>query len=281
MQDNDTPEPTEPDPVNDVRQPSAELRLAVAMNGGVSLAVWIGGVTEEILHLVRSSPPRTAPAPARTPAYAATLDLIDSDVTVDVISGASAGGINGGLLGFALARGMRSVNAVRTIWVEMGDIKKLLRDAKVTDAPSLLKGDFFYDSVLESFRHLATDDADFRGQVPYRDGGPSLSVRLTASLLEGIVGTHAGSAGTRIIDTDYRGIFHFDHDHLASDARIPHLSLAARSTASFPIAFEPSWVPLDDDDPHRPNMRDHLEPARRPVRRGCGWSTVGPSTTSR
>ena len=30
-----------------------ELRIALVMNGGVSLAVWIGGVTQEINRLVR------------------------------------------------------------------------------------------------------------------------------------------------------------------------------------------------------------------------------------
>ena len=85
-----------------------ELQLALAMRGGVSLAVWIGGACAEI-EALRNSPhgaatgrvrrlgsaPRWWPAPA-TP-----------QVVIDVLSGASAGGLNAALLSSALIYGAR------------------------------------------------------------------------------------------------------------------------------------------------------------------------------
>jgi predicted acylesterase/phospholipase RssA len=64
-----------------------ELRVAVVMNGGVSLAVWMGGVTRELDRLRRDDG-----------AYAAIAGLTRSLPRVDVIAGSSAGGINGAVL---------------------------------------------------------------------------------------------------------------------------------------------------------------------------------------
>jgi hypothetical protein len=55
-----TTEPPElaPPPFRGVR----EVRLAVVMFGGVSLAIYMNGVAQELLHLVRSTAPGGAPA---------------------------------------------------------------------------------------------------------------------------------------------------------------------------------------------------------------------------
>src|SRR5262245_13190982 len=90
------------------------------MTGGVSLAVWMGGVAREINLLTQASDlrPRDAggvsvPTPAGPPAgslalqvrdlYRRLLDLVDVTVSVDVLSGTSAGGINAAVLGLANA----------------------------------------------------------------------------------------------------------------------------------------------------------------------------------
>src|ERR1700743_3170311 len=94
-----------------------EVRLAVVLYGGVSLAVYIHGVTREILNLVRASKQLHADEHSGRPAAARDLDGstrvyydvlktlapdIDLRVVVDLISGASAGGINGVMLARAL-----------------------------------------------------------------------------------------------------------------------------------------------------------------------------------
>jgi hypothetical protein len=48
---------TEQDQLPEKRAEAEELRLALVMNGGVSLAVWIGGVTREIGRLLATDPP--------------------------------------------------------------------------------------------------------------------------------------------------------------------------------------------------------------------------------
>ena len=63
-----------------------ELRIALVMNGGVSLAVWMGGVTRELDRVRRAESDSV---------YAELLELTASTARIDVIAGASAGGING------------------------------------------------------------------------------------------------------------------------------------------------------------------------------------------
>jgi hypothetical protein len=85
-----------------------ELRLALVCYGGVSLAVYMHGLTKEVWKLTRASMRRHAPdagdlPPARDSeiVYQALLDAIpglDLRVMCDIVAGASAGGINGVLL---------------------------------------------------------------------------------------------------------------------------------------------------------------------------------------
>jgi hypothetical protein len=103
-----------------------ELRIALVCSGGVSLAVYMHGVTKEILKLVRASSALHGIADRTARAKASFLDRAERDdkeydtesvyfdllrdigrvvelrVVVDVIAGASAGGINGTMLARAL-----------------------------------------------------------------------------------------------------------------------------------------------------------------------------------
>lgn len=126
-----------------------ELRLALVCYGGVSLAVYMHGVTKEVLKLVRASRvlhnvrDRTR---RRTTSYAAEtrgedrerdteeiyFDLlreigrtIDLRVLVDVIAGASAGGINGVMLARAIAHDLPQ-DRLRTLWLDRADVTDLL-----------------------------------------------------------------------------------------------------------------------------------------------------------
>ena len=111
-----------------------EVRLAVVLYGGVSLAVYIHGVTREILNLVRASKlfhagPRSAPPAGDSTAiyYELFRKLspgIDLRVVVDLISGASAGGINGVMLGKALAHDL-PLEPHRDLWLKNADVTSL------------------------------------------------------------------------------------------------------------------------------------------------------------
>src|SRR5689334_6023782 len=128
--------------------PGREIRLALVLNGGVSLAVWMGGVTHEIDDLRRSSWQfRQAPVPTYSAAhdvYVKMLDALGTGLRVDVIAGSSAGGINGAALGAAIgARRPLRVSGhrpLRDLWVQVGDFTRLLRPVTDSRAKSLLRG---------------------------------------------------------------------------------------------------------------------------------------------
>ena len=97
----------EPSQVTELTQ---ELRLATTMTGGVSLAIWMAGVSREINLLSQASQWRRAGGPfpvdsqlsqesaASLKLYAQLIDLLDIIVDVDTLSGTSAGGIDAALL---------------------------------------------------------------------------------------------------------------------------------------------------------------------------------------
>ncbi|MDA0338934.1 MAG: patatin-like protein [Proteobacteria bacterium] len=128
-----------------------ELRLGVLCSGGISLAVYMHGLTKEILKLVRASKlyhavpdsrekqSRSFPEAERDSGQ--TFDTeevyydflqciggeLDLRVIVDVIAGASAGGINGVLLARALAHDLRFED-LRELWLEGADVEALTVD---------------------------------------------------------------------------------------------------------------------------------------------------------
>lgn len=126
-----------------------ELRLALVCYGGVSLAVYMHGVTKEILKLVRASRvyhgednhlrrqsstySELDQAHGRErdteEVYFELLQAIgttfDLRIFVDTIAGASAGGINGVLLARALAHDL-SLDQHRKMWLEQADILALM-----------------------------------------------------------------------------------------------------------------------------------------------------------
>jgi len=130
-----------------------ELRLALVCSGGVSLAVYMHGVTKEILKLTRASQAyhsissvgdragrtfadTTPHSDREQDTEAIYFDVlkaigahVDLRVIVDVISGASAGGINGVMLARALAHDL-PFGGLRRIWFEEADVTKLLAPEK-------------------------------------------------------------------------------------------------------------------------------------------------------
>lgn len=121
-----------------------ELRLAIVCYGGVSLAIYMHGVTKEIHKLILASAalerdPSTNPFGSQTTewVYWDILSRISTDglgghaaganirVVVDIITGTSAGGINGIFLAKALS-GNYSLDALRDLWFDKGDIQVLL-----------------------------------------------------------------------------------------------------------------------------------------------------------
>lgn len=111
-----------------------ELRLALICYGGVSLAVYMHGITREIWHLVRASRAFLEDQPAdggSEDVYRDLLALIEQQsgtklrVLTDIIAGASAGGINGVFLSQAIVTG-QSLEPLTDLWLENADVEVLL-----------------------------------------------------------------------------------------------------------------------------------------------------------
>src|SRR5215470_5429203 len=126
-----------------------ELRIALVCFGGISLAIYMHGVTKEILKLVRASSALHAIADRSRRAKASffnggersgpeydTEDIyfdllreigrhVEMRAVVDVIAGASAGGINGTMLARAISHDL-PMNALRDLWLDNADVAILL-----------------------------------------------------------------------------------------------------------------------------------------------------------
>jgi patatin-related protein len=132
-----------------------ELRLAIVCSGGISLAVYMHGIVKEILKLTRASKlyhsahdtarksercfSDLPPTPDReVDTDEVYFDLLrevgqglDMRVIVDVIAGASAGGINSVLLARALAHDL-PFDVLREMWLEGADVEALITEGSTT-----------------------------------------------------------------------------------------------------------------------------------------------------
>jgi patatin-related protein len=133
-----------------------ELRFALVCYGGVSLAVYMHGVTKELWKLLRAS--RAAiEEPAHDlggseAVYHRLLRLIEIDhglrlrVLCDIIAGASAGGINSVFLAQAIHSG-QSLEPLTDLWLKTADVDELLDP----DARPLSRATKFWAAPIVSF----------------------------------------------------------------------------------------------------------------------------------
>ncbi|MCL6251049.1 patatin-like protein [Altererythrobacter sp. KTW20L] len=271
-----------------------ELRIALICYGGISLAVYMHGVTKEIWKLARASRDFHGLAPSGTGSeaiYREVFDTLASEhdlrlrVLPDILTGASAGGINAVFLAQAIHSG-QSLDPLTDLWLETADVDRLLdpeaqlwtRAAKFWAPPvveMLLSrpGNVVSESVAPEMR------ADVRKKLarfvrsrwfepPFSGIGFS---NLLANALQAMADAPCGTPllpanhplDLFVTATDFHG--HLQPLYLNSPplvdesehrlpigfrAKVPaeagkplanllELTLAARSTASFPGAFPP------------------------------------------
>lgn len=232
-------------------EPSREVRFGLVLYGGVSLAVYIYGVAYEFQRLVRAS------KGVEENAWSAVLRAADATATVDIVSGASAGGINGLLLGKALSSGA-DLRAVRSLWVDEADLGRLLHKTGEEDPKSLLRSSRFRE-LLEG--GLAQMDSQ------------SLKEPLVSAFDLFVAGTRVRpwvrefetDLGTLIQSSDYRKSFnlkfrHVGYNPMAPDSGYDHddfgpgqnpvLTDVAQATSAFPVAFEPVEITVDEKNKH-------------------------------
>lgn len=262
----------------DPKIPHEELRFGVVLNGGVSLAVWMGGVAKELDDVTRArrlTGPDDPPVHDTRSIYALLLDLVRCRARADVIAGTSAGGINGAALALSQLNENADIGSLRDIWADQGRMESLLREPFQGSPASLLKGDeYFYPAMERALESLA------RGwqpvvEAPWSDSldrvQRPVDLTITTTLLHGARQVSVDSLGQRIPDRVHEATFMFRKspavwgtDHFADPNRgttLRALALAARCSAGFPVAFEPSFVPVNvppaTPDLGRPDMAEY------------------------
>jgi patatin-related protein len=285
--ESDEPVPFDPD--NEVR----EVRFAVVMYGGVSLAIYINGVAQELLNMVRATAPNTADDDKADKALLADVKLtgslavyrklgqfllqrsklaeaaepdaqgnpkppsreaIRTRFVVDVISGTSAGGINGIFLAKALARN-QGMEGLKRLWLTEGDLGKLLNDKfSIADLSglelkepqaSLLNSQRMYRKLLEALDQMDEQ----RNPSAETTDSPlvnELDLFITTTDIEGIP-LPITLSDSVVYERRYKNVFHFRYATKPATgskrddfvkANDPFLAFAARCTSSFPFAFE-------------------------------------------
>jgi len=111
-----------------------ELRIALVCYGGISLAVYMHGVTKELWHLARASRDHLGGGEPSSGLHAVYRDLLAHleahrdlrlRVLPDIVTGASAGGINAVFLAQAIHSG-QSLEPLTELWLEAADVDRLL-----------------------------------------------------------------------------------------------------------------------------------------------------------
>ncbi|WP_406638997.1 DUF3376 domain-containing protein [Amycolatopsis sp. WGS_07] len=210
-----------------------------------------GGVATETSALLHASREKD-----ESNGYRKLLDLLHASVRLDVLTGTSAGGINAACLG--LAEAYRSTPAVlRDTWFSAGSLENLIREPNESEPRSVLNG----DKVLLGGLNQAMRDITTAGVVPSEP--PDVTVLLTGTMLDGETTQYDDALGNRVRDTEHRMLFRFDGPLWNNQVHAP-LALAARSSASFPGAFELSRMPIGPEAADRlhPDMTDYTELVR-------------------
>ena len=253
-----------------------EVRFAIVMYGGVSLAIYINGIAQELLRIVRSTARKHAvdlngtERIYRKVSYLLadeTLSMADLDkaaadtstlpptrFVVDILSGTSAGGINGIFLAKALANG-QDMDELKNLWVTEGDIETLINDRRSIEKPlllqdpptSLLNSERMYFKLLSAFDGMdkATPGQKESHESPFVD---ELDLFVTSTDLQGVV-LPIRLSDDLVYERRHRNVMRFVYSKRSvsgEDTRNdflakynPFLAFAARCTSSFPFAFEP------------------------------------------
>ena len=274
--------------------PRTQLRLALVIEGGVSLAVWMSGVAHEIDLLRRAGsrgreplPPECSEALRR---WRTLCDDLNLDIVVDVIAGTSAGGLNGALLACSIATG-QPLPDLKKLWTETAQLEpgKLLRPPDTEPLDSLLDGRYFADQLTAALRTALGTPAPNGQQTPAGRAWHPVSLLTTATALGVQARPWIDSAGRRFDVADHRRVYRFRHDptrlryvprraaeELPPDPfelfepadpgelqpdDLPTVARAARATAGFPAAFEP----VDEADHEADLMPQSLDLVTAPA----------------
>ncbi|HEV8138413.1 MAG TPA: patatin-like protein [Pyrinomonadaceae bacterium] len=316
-----------PDPATPGLDYKKEIRFAVVMYGGVSLAIYINGVAQELLRMVKATAPSAEDEnvarnleecgkkgteavyrklsylmddPANRDAFRKALAVdwkaahtwepqgnIRVRFMVDVLAGTSAGGINSIYLAKALANDQK-IDKLKNLWVTEGDIHSLINDrqslkdtslSRQRPPHSLLNSQRMYLRLLEALDGM---DDEEEAQYPPKKRSPlvdELDLFITATDIRGLA-LPIRLAESVVWERRHKNVFRFKYmipSATGSDANEfrrelnPFLAFAARTTSSFPFAFEPVRLAdirdlLDHSEEHR-RHKDDFKPDSELIKR--------------
>ena len=244
-----------------------EIRIAVVMYGGTSLAIYMNGISQEFLQLVRATSPaatddvalRGTASVYRKLAHVLSgtpIDQITDTVlaeaprvrfVIDILSGTSAGGINSVMLAKALARNT-DLEPLKELWLTEGAIGNLINDRHSASPRypyrepirSAFNSDRMFVELLNAIERLnpAVDSSaeplvsDIALAVTGTDlDGNRVDIRLADGIAQEY--DHKETFDFRL---SWPEIDEFTPDH------DPLLAFAARTTSSLPAVFEPTTV---------------------------------------
>lgn len=265
------------------------LRVALAMRGGVSLAVWIGGVAAELdlLRRIRlfdvgdetwavvpcsRGSELSSAAEERVVVYAGLLDRAGYDrVEIDLLAGASAGGLNAVVYAVAQRAGVALDGLLRT-WGSVGGFWGLLHEPGTWDLRAPLRGEgYFRRRVFAAIRDLHAASGAHPDLVPeYVSVDLSATMIDTADQLEEDAAEGRGHFRFVGSDTHHldnliprRGALGYEGKPADDRLQLWQLALAARSTSSLAGGFEPAEIdstewPPGEQRPPTAAARDDL-----------------------
>jgi patatin-related protein len=215
-----------------------ETRLGLVVYGGIALAIYMNGICREFYNAVRGRS-----------IYKLVKALTDSDIVVDIISGTSAGGINGVLLSYALTNSTKEEVVdfadFARIWRESGDILKLMRKPSSSnlEIDSVLNGEVYYQQQLVEAFQGAYQNKHPAPENEWLSDVNELDLFVTGTDILGRVYQIFDDTGCLIEIKDHHAVFQLKY---RQDRREPfkpsgetHQSLAklCRITSCFPVAF--------------------------------------------
>src|SRR3954465_8639062 len=232
--------PPHPPPQHEIRA----LGLALVWYGGVSLARDMQGITKELEKLTRASTQFVAdaqtnpfrPDQSEHAYYDALRRKGDHDgyrtrVVVDIISGTSAGGINGVCLAKSLALDAPQ-DGLRDLWLTKGAILKLLASRPLLPP---LAGNRMLKWINEAF-----SDMDGKAKGSLMPPGLTLNLFVTATDIHGYNRPLPVADPPAVNTVVNKHVFEFYDREGAGNLDGTHngaLAFAARATSCFPGAF--------------------------------------------
>jgi patatin-related protein len=229
---------------------SREHRLGLVVYGGVSLAIYMNGICQEFYNAVRGRG-----------IYKLIKALTDADIVVDIISGTSAGGINGVLLSYALANSQGEkwikFEEFAKVWKDSGAIEKLFFDKTYDglDKSSFFNGKSYYKEEIKKALTARKDDLkENSSQDDWVSEFEELDLFITGTDILGRIYQVFDNTRCVIEVKDHHTVFHLkyrehgDNDFNPDETTCEALAKLCQITSCFPVAFPPVTVQLKPED---------------------------------